>query len=386
MTDRPVGPAVFAVEDDAVQVTWRDLPAGSWEVGVPGAEAPVAVAVDGDGGPGAVTVGGLPAASALSVELRPAGAGGGAGAPAAWSASFRTLAPPPGPLRCRVATLSDLHIGAHRAGVLPRVAEDPHREPAAVRCAAAALAEALAWGADVVVVKGDVCQESRPGEWAAAGRVLGASPVPVHVLAGNHDLGRRSRVPAREAAAAAGLAMVDGVALHDLPGVRLVMVDTTVPGHGHGRIGRHRDEVTAALAEARAAGRAAIVLTHHHLQRWAAPTFWPPGIPGPEARHFLDGVAAANPATLVTSGHTHRHRRRWHGPLVVTEVGATKDYPGTWAGYAVHDGGVRQVVRRIADPDAIRWTERVGETLLGIWARWSPGRLGDRCFTHRWPG
>jgi len=42
-------------------------------------------------------------------------------------------------------------------------------------------------------------------------------------------------------------------------------------------------------------------------------------------------------------------------------------------------------VRRISHPEAIRWTEHTGGTALGMWRRWSPGTLGDRCFVHHWP-
>jgi hypothetical protein len=96
-------------------------------------------------------------------------------------------------------------------------------------------------------------------------------------------------------------------------------------------------------------------------------------------------VAAANPATLVTAGHTHRNRRRRHGPIPITEVGSPKDYPGVWAGYAIHEGGIRQIVRRTADPHVLAWTERTGDTVMGQWRRWSPGSLDDRCFSHTWP-
>jgi hypothetical protein len=113
------------------------------------------------------------------------------------------------------------------------------------------------------------------------------------------------------------------------------------------------------------------------------PTHPPPGVPARDANPFLDAVAAAHPATVVTSGHTHRHRARRHGPLLVTEVGSTKDYPGTWAGYLVYEGGIVQTVRRVMAPEAIRWTERTARMFGGAWGRWSPGRLDDRCVAQR---
>ena len=99
-------------------------------------------------------------------------------------------------------------------------------------------------------------------------------------------------------------------------------------------------------------------MLHHQLTLRPEAPFYPPGMPaGRRAIRSSTRLAAAQPRSLVTSGHTHRHRRRTHGPVTVTTVGSTKDYPGTWAGYVVHDGGLRQVVRRVAAPDCLRWTE-----------------------------
>jgi hypothetical protein len=71
--------------------------------------------------------------------------------------------------------------------------------------------------------------------------------------------------------------------------------------------------------------------------------------------------------------------------VLVTEVGSVKDHPGTWAGYVVHEGGIRQVVRRVMAPDVLGWTEATKRALFGVWGRWSPGSLDDRCISHPWP-
>ena len=123
---------------------------------------------------------------------------------------------------------------------------------------------------------------------------------------------------------------------------------------------------------------------HQQPMRWPIPTYLPAGIPAAEAHRALTALGAANPRTLVTSGHTHRHRRRHVGPVTVTEVGSTKDFPGTWAGYEVHEGGIVQTVRRIAEPSCIRWTDHTRRAALGVWQLWAPGRLADRCFTRTW--
>ena len=87
---------------------------------------------------------------------------------------------------------------------------------------------------------------------------------------------------------------------------------------------------------------------------------------------------------FVTSGHTHRHRRWSHAGITTTQVGATKDYPGVWAGYVVHEGGLRQLVQRIGRPDCIRWTEHTRRAAVGAWRYVAPGALASRCFTLEW--
>jgi hypothetical protein len=43
------------------------------------------------------------------------------------------------------------------------------------------------------------------------------------------------------------------------------------------------------------------------------------------------------------------------------------------------------VVRRVAEPSAIAWTERSGRAIGGLWRWWSPGLRSHRCFSHAWP-
>jgi hypothetical protein len=71
--------------------------------------------------------------------------------------------------------------------------------------------------------------------------------------------------------------------------------------------------------------------------------------------------------------------------LVVAEVGSPQDFPGTWTGYVIYEGGIRQVVRRVAAPEALAWTESTKGCFAGLWGHWSPGTLPQRCFTHPWP-
>jgi 3',5'-cyclic-AMP phosphodiesterase len=171
------------------------------------------------------------------------------------------------------------------------------------------------------------------------------------------------------------------VLVRDVPGARIVVADTTRPEHDPGSFRL----VGPAILEA-AAGTTAqvVVLVHHQIQPLPLPTHWPPGVLAPGGQRFLRALAEANPRAVLSSGHTHRHRARRAGPVLVTEVGSPKDHPGTWAGYIVHDEGIRQVVRRVADPSVLRWTEDTKRALFGIWGRWSPGRLDDRCVQVAW--
>jgi 3',5'-cyclic AMP phosphodiesterase CpdA len=358
---------VFAVEPTAIQLHWRALAPASHTIDV----GDQSVEVHGDGGPGAVVVEGLPSGKDVDVRLDDQ-----------FVASATTLTPPPGNLLAKVATIGDLHFGETTFGELPRYRSNS--DPALAHpafCTSAAINELLAWGADVLVVKGDIAHDNRRAEYDLAGELLGDLPVPVVVIPGNHDGGDHRNHDVDACLARHGIDLVRGVDTTDLPGVRIVAFDSTQPGQKGADLEPVTPAVTAAAAEAEGG---ALVVMHHQLMTTPIPTYWPPGVSQRAADRFLDALGAAQPAAMVTGGHTHRHRARRHGPLLVTEVGSPKDYPGTWAGYLVYEGGIVQIVRRVSAPEAIRWTERTAGALFGAWGRWSPGRLTDRCISHPW--
>jgi predicted phosphodiesterase len=341
------GPSVFAVEDTSAQVSWRG---------------------------GVIDVSGLTPATTARVHVDLDGTGA--------DVAITTLAPPPGRELTRIATVNDVHIGQGRFGLFDSMHEPPNEVPHAVRCLQSAVRDALAWGAQLIVVKGDLTERSRPAEWELVGEVLGHLPVPIAVVPGNHEVSRSRPTDAQPALARQGLHLVHGVEVIDLPGLRLILVDSTLTDHRHGRIGHLQDVIVRRAA--RAPGTV-LVAMHHNLQRTPRPRYWPPGIPAPESRQFLRALRAANPRSLVTTGHTHRHRRHdWDG-VTWTEIGSTKDFPGTWAGYVAHAGGIRQVVRRVSDPSVLPWLDATRKAYLRVWGHWSPGKLDDRCFTIAWP-
>ncbi|MDP8988190.1 MAG: hypothetical protein M3N11_07575, partial [Actinomycetota bacterium] len=164
MRDRyPAVPAVFAVEDTTAQLVWGHLPPGAARVTAGGAE----VVVEGDGGPAAALLEGLPPDRFLEVVVEREGA---SPAPAE---GLRTLAPPPGRELFRFATVNDIHLGDPRFGKWPAIPHpDDGGEPPPQRCLRAAVAELREWGAELVVAKGDLTDHGTVEEWRVAAELL----------------------------------------------------------------------------------------------------------------------------------------------------------------------------------------------------------------------
>ena len=379
--------AVFAVEDTTVQLQWRHLRPGPLRIRVRGEGVDVEQHVDVVEPAGTVVVGGLAPGRPHVAEVD-----GEALGPrrSPLRLEVATLAPPPGAELCRVATISDLHLGTEVFGHRGTIRERPRPEvPHPTRCAAAAIDEAVRWGASHLVVKGDITNYGKANEWRTYAELVAGCPVPVDGLVGNHDRAREPRsrgaVPPEEAAEVFGLSLAFPLLVRELPGLRVVLADTTIAGRNQGQLGAVVDDLLDAVADADP-HEAVLVALHHQLQPWHLAEGVPKGIPHAESRLFLEHLARAHPRVLVTSGHTHRHRRWAHAGITTTQVGATKDYPGVWAGYVVHEGGLRQLVRRIGRPDCVRWTEHTRRAAVGAWRYVAPGPLASRCFTLEWPG
>jgi 3',5'-cyclic-AMP phosphodiesterase len=293
--------------------------------------------------------------------------------------SFTTLASLGDQRPDRIATISDIHLGEPGFGFLPRrqrLAGDH-----ALVCLRAALAEIVAWQADVLVVKGDIAHEPDRATYDLFADEIAATGLQVIILPGNHDGGNHRGASMVESLARVGHVLTEELTVVDLEHVRVIAASSLRRGNGLGRIGA----ADAVFAAASCAPSGVLLATHHQCNALPVPTYWPIGIPYHEARRFLGALAEANPRTLMTSGHTHRHRARRHGPLMITEVGSTKDYPGAWAGYLAGPDAIVQVVRRVADPEALRWTESTRSSVANVWGKWSAGHIDDRCFHHRWP-
>ena len=281
------------------------------------------------------------------------------------------LAPPPGRELFRFATISDLHIGDTSFGYLGTIRERPApADPFPVRAARGAIDELAAWARRCWCSRATSPStparpsgtRSRRSSSASTARCSGCPATTTRPTSPRAATATTVRPPT-SSTPAHGLrrAGIDTelVQVADVDGLRIVLGDTNRSGHKSGQVAHIASDLLDAVADA---DRPVLVGLHHQLMTAMVPTYLPVGIRRSEAAPFLDALAQVRPDTLVTSGHTHRHRRRRYGPLTLTEVGSTKDYPGTWAGYVVHEGGIRQVVDAHRRPgrDGVDRTHRRG--------------------------
>ncbi len=366
---------VFAAEPTSLQLDWAAL--GPGPVRIRAADAIVDLVADG--GPGAVTIDGLPEGHRILVVLTGEAVPGGR-----LELSAVTPVAPPGAELARIATISDAHVGETTFGYLHTIGESaalPLADTHPLRCVRAAIDDLRTWGAQQLVVKGDLVDQSHPGYWQAAIDVLEGAGLPVHIIPGNHETKTRRTIEPAEVLSDTPLTFTTDVERIDLGGSSLVLVNTAVAGEERGHLHDVHDALIDAL-DCTSGG--ALVAMHHHLRRNHAPSGWPVGVPVSEAQVVLDDVARVHPNTLITSGHVHRNRLWRRGPLTMTSIGSVKDYPGVWAGYVFHEGGMRQAVKRVEAPSAIQWTERTGDALGGFYRHWTPSSLAARCVTLTW--
>lgn len=299
----------------------------------------------------------------------------------------RTLETPPGELVCTIATVSDLHFGEEVCGLGPSGREAPvfrardETPPYWHYMNHAIVDEITSAGVDAVVVKGDVTGDGHTNEFQAAAEAFGRLTMPWHAVMGNHDRMQDG---------------VDGNALLgqpdeparavDVNGIRLVLVDTVDPGRDGGMLPPERlDALTDILADGHRTP--ALVFAHHYTSSPRKRTKKAFGLSRPDSEALLARLAGYPEVGGFFAGHTHRNRvRRFAetGAMPHGEVCATKDYPGAWASYQVHEGGYIQQVRRCAAPRALAWSHKAKDMYFGFYRAYAIGTLADRCFTYRW--
>lgn len=374
----PSPTSVWAVEPTAIQITWGELPSGMVRARAGGNEW----SSHHPGGPGAIELYGLRPATTYDIELTVDGAGHHH---TKQIVQARTLDDPGGQELFRFATISDLHLGTGHFGFLKTMRE-AHEPPElfSIRCARSAMAAAQAWGAQLLVIKGDAVHHRLESHYQILADLVDEfDNMEMLLLPGNHDVDLKSEVPLPISVGRRGLAFETEPCARRFPGLRLITTDTSVPGKGSGSILSTQDAVLDLAASAEQ-GEGVVMACHHQFQPYRLATHWPPGISGEEANPFLAKLGSTAPGGFVTSGHTHRCRAYERHSLQLTEVSSTSDFPGSWAGYIVSEGGITQTVRRIVTPAEMDWLEHTQGALWGLWGKWSPGSIKHRCLSHSW--
>jgi 3',5'-cyclic AMP phosphodiesterase CpdA len=258
-----------------------------------------------------------------------------------------------------IAQLSDPHIVApgtlFRCPIqgIRRDAERVRREfdTASYLARAVAAVNVLVPRPDVTVVTGDLVDHGEPEEYEHLRALLAALAMPFFVIPGNHD----ARAPLRDAFRKEGYFSDDGdlrYVIDDFP-VRLIALDTLVPGKHHGSLEAGQlDWLDATLAPRR--DHPTVVLMHH-----------PPFATGIT---YMDNYGLTNAAALgevigrhpqverILCGHLHRAiDRRFAGTVAGTVPstahqirinlvpGADVSFNFEPAGYQLHtwqDGGL----------------------------------------------
>ncbi len=291
--------------------------------------------------------------------------------------AFRTL-PAPGELLARIATVNDVHFGETEAGIIegvdigPVLRSAPGEEPYPELMNRCAVAEIANLDADAVIAKGDLTSRGSTAEYERFLTVYGdAFGDRLFHVRGNHDAnhgGRFAAFPHQRI---------------DLDGVTVALIDTAVEEQPNGQVPADTLDWLDTLAGE--ADRPVLVMGHHHC--------WNPDTDAPEPGFF--GIDPTDSFKLIEiverhrsvrgyfCGHTHRNRRQTFsatGEVPWVEVASVKDYPGSWAEYRIHEGGICQIHHRVSDPVALAWTDRTRAMYAGLYPTYAFGGLDDRCF------
>lgn len=148
---------------------------------------------------------------------------------------------------------------------------------------------------DAILLTGDLVDHGRPEDYALLRDLLAPLTMPMYLVAGNHD----ERTALREAFSGPRFRYLErtGEFLQytvDLGPLRLIALDTVVPGHGHGQLCEQRLAwLDARLAEDT---RPALIAMHH-----------PPFVTG--IAH-MDAIGLLGGEGLEEVLHRHRHVER----------------------------------------------------------------------------
>ena len=283
--------------------------------------------------------------------------------------TFRTL-PDIGTVSSRVCTMNDVHLGETECGKFgggpAQFVSLPGERPYPTVMNESAASDALSLEPDLVVVRGDLTDSGEPEQYEEFLRIYrGTFGDSLLHVRGNHD-GYTGREFANWP--------VQSV---DIPGLRIVLIDTARPRTSGGSIDNQQIEEVLALV--RSASTPSMLMGHHPLD---VPGAGLPadGVNAEDAERFIEAIAMEKSVVGYSAGHTHRcHFYNYRGvPLI--EVASVKDFPGAFAEYQVGSRGISQTVRRASSPEALVWSERTRGMFDGFYETYALGSLEARGF------
>jgi Icc protein len=193
-----------------------------------------------------------------------------------------------------LAQISDAHL---------RVGRDDGASARALEVAVRSLV-ALDPAPHAVLVSGDLADSGSAGEYERARELLAPLPVPVHVVAGNHDDRDALRAYFGAPAAGGGAGTFLQYATHIGP-LRLVVCDTMLPGRNEGSFGPDRiGWLEAELAADRETPT--IVAMHHPPLMTGIRVVDEIGLPTADQRSLAELLARNPQVRRIVAGHVHR--------------------------------------------------------------------------------
>jgi Icc protein len=190
-----------------------------------------------------------------------------------------------------LAQLSDPHIGATWAT----------GDPTARWLAAVETVARLPNPPDAVLVSGDLADHGADAEYSIVKSALDRLGVPAYVLPGNHD----DRARLREHFQLPGEPTAPVHYSAEISALRLVVLDSTVPGHDSGAL----DSEQLAWLDAElsvAPGEVTLIAMHHPPFVTGVPAWDAIGL-APSDRQALAEVVARHPqVSRILAGHVHR--------------------------------------------------------------------------------
>jgi 3',5'-cyclic AMP phosphodiesterase CpdA len=202
-----------------------------------------------------------------------------------------------------LAQLTDLHL---------RVGPDDEGSARALAVAVEALA-ALDPAPDAVLLTGDLTETGDPRAYARLRELLAPLAVPVHPIPGNHDDRDALRAAFADhagiaaGAGHAGIAAGDGYVQYAATcgALRVVLLDTQLPGSDGGRLDAERRTWLAAQLDAEPR-TPTLVAMHHPPIRTGITEFDAIGLPDGD-RDALAALLSTRPQVrAVAAGHIHR--------------------------------------------------------------------------------